>query len=635
MQRAAATGWAAVIVALLAGAIGAGSTLAAGGGLPAGTITVSPAPVALRDGQVITVTGSNFASRAAVVVVQCSVRAASDGPDFCNERFVSVAAASAGGSFTARFRVHPVIETAAGTIDCRTTTCLIGAENLGDRSQLAASGVTFAPGGTASSPPATVRRPPAIPRSGVVAVARPGAPARVRVLAPLAGDVGGGRVGEVVRARSRGVPRRPVSGEGLLQLTMSAPRTSWRSARDTSVVVQVAVDGGQPQTMVLFAGARPFTYEGFTGPLRTGPHRLSVQVRRDLSRTADVVPTAVMRGAQLLVAGGCTVGRRPVVRRRPVAFAGRLSPSARRAEDCRSHSLALAYSPVLYDRRVVAYSDTPLLTYATVRPLAGGAHRISYVVVWSNEDAGTGFVPFLLAGGFGRLSDIEDALSLTVDRHGRVHDPVYLGCTTCGSSFPENRTALDETFTSFHGKYFGHHPILRVATGNNDFSDQGSTPFRFQQALAAPPRSGEAREGAMDRNPWSYAITDEEVKREREDFSTDPGLPAPGDTRQNLILELDSATTDVAAVGVDVRLAGDSRIYRNDFDTTDPLYAGGRGRTVVKLPLAEAGRPISMIRLRLQPSGSRPSIRLHRLRVLQYADGAIRERRGPTILEAP
>jgi len=45
-----------------------------------------------------------------------------------------------------------------------------------------------------------------------------------------------------------------------------------------------------------------------------------------------------------------------------------------------------------------------------------------------------------------------------------------------------------------------------------------------------------------------------------------------------------------------------------------------------------------MIRLRLQPSGSRPSIRLHQLRVLQYAEGAIRERRalrGPPILEAP
>jgi len=37
---------------------------------------------------------------------------------------------------------------------------------------------------------------------------------------------------------------------------------------------------------------------------RTGPpHRLTVQVRPDLSRTADVVPTAVVRGAQLLVAG--------------------------------------------------------------------------------------------------------------------------------------------------------------------------------------------------------------------------------------------------------------------------------------------------------------------------------------------
>lgn len=601
VRRTTVIGWLIVLAGLVVGGFGAGVALAAGGGLPVGAITVSPPAVALGDGQVVSVSGVGFASRAAVVVVQCSVNAATGGADFCNERFVAVAPTDDSGSFTARFRVHPVIQTAAGTVDCRVTACLLGAENLGDRSQLAATGVTFAPGRPAAPPPAVSSRPQAVPRSGVVAIARPGAPARLPVLAPLAADISAGRIGVVAGTRSRGVPRRPVRGEGLLELTLSAPGTSWRSSRDTSVVVEAAVDGGPPQAMVLFAGARPFTYEGFTGPLRTGRHQVSVRVRPDLSPTQDVVPTAAVHRAQLLVVAPRNPGYR-----------------------------ALAYAPVLYDRGVVAHSDTPQLTYASVSPRPGGAKRISYVVVWSNEDAGTGFVPFLLRGGFGRMNDIEDALSLTVDRHGAIHDSVYLGCTTCGPGFPENRTALDETFRPFHGAHFGHHPILRVATGNNDFSDQGNTPYRFQQALAAPPLSGQTREGAMDRNPWTYAITDQEVQREREDFSTDPASPAPGDTRQYLIVALDAATQNVAAVGVDLRLADDPRLYRNDFDTTYPLYTGGLGRTVVKVPLSEVDRPITALALRLQSSSSQTAIHVRCLRVLQYTHEAIVERRAPS-----
>jgi len=390
---------------------------------------------------------------------------------------------------------------------------------------------------------------------------------------------------------------------------MSGPETSWASSRDTSVVVEVAVDGGQPQVVVLFAGARAFTYEGFTGPLRTGRHRVSIAVRPDLSLTAGLVPTAVVHHVQLLV----------VARGNP-------------GYD------ALAYAPVLYDRHVVSHSDTPQLTYATIAPQRDGARRISYVVIWSNEDAGTGFVPFLLWGGYGRMSDIESAISLTVDRNGVVHDPVYLACTTCGPAFPENRTALDETDTSFHGRYFAHHPILRVSTGNNDFSDRGSTPFRFQQALSAPPLPGQTREGAMDRNPWTYGITNQEVRREREDFSTNALTTAPGDARQYLIVALDTATSNVNDVGIDLRLAGDARLYSNDFDTTYPLYAGGQGRSVVKVPLSEVDRPITMLRLRLQPSSLNPILRVRCIRVLQYRHGAIVPRPIPAaqlVIQAP
>lgn len=601
-------GFAIVAILLLAvGGLGVGLLSADGsdaaGGVPGPAISVSPTPSNLHDGQGLTVIGSGFASRAAVAVVQCSIKAASDGPDFCNERFVTVAPADAAGAFSVRFRVHPVIQTASGMVNCRTSVCLLGAENLGRRSQLAVSGLHFAPSRLPNPVPSGHRRRPAVPRARVAGIARSGAPARLSVLAPLADNVAGGRIGAVASTPARGIPRRPVQGEGLLELTMSAPGTTWSSPRDTSLVVGVTVDGGHPQTMVLFSGARAFTYEGFTGPLSTGHHRVTVTVRPALSLTEDLVPTAVIRRARLLVVGSRNPGYR-----------------------------TLAYAPVLFDRHVVAHSDTPQLTYATVSRQRNGAERISYVVTWSNEDGGTGFVPFLLSGGYGRLSDIESAISLTVERTGAIRDPVYLACTKCGPGFPENRTALDETDTSFHGKYFAHHPILRVSTGNNDFSDHGSTPFRFQEALAASPPPGDTREGAMDRNPWTYGITNQEVKREREDFSTDPRSPAPGDARQYLIVVLDSVIHDVSAVGVDLRLAGSARINSNDFSTTYPLYDGGQGRTVVKVPLSKVNRPITMLRLRLQSSSPAPTIRIRRIRVLQYAHGAIVARHAPAAI---
>ena len=56
------------------------------------------------------------------------------------------------------------------------------------------------------------------------------------------------------------------------------------------------------------------------------------------------------------------------------------------------------------------------------------------------------------------------------------------------SGFPDSQTALQEVDRPFTGIWWGKHPVLRDATGNNDFSDFGSTPFRFQLAPVAAPR---------------------------------------------------------------------------------------------------------------------------------------------------
>jgi hypothetical protein len=566
----------------------------------------------VADGQSVRLTGRAFSPHAAIAVAQCGAQAlaqalksVSGALDYCDARFVAVAASDAAGSFSVRSRVLGRIQTASGQIDCRAGGCLLGALNLvvlqGGALQVAVMPIAFR--GSANPTPTLSTGAPRfrIPRRGTLAVLRPGHRARLTLQALPARTLGSGRIGQIVGIPALAAPRRPASGEGLLGLTMSAPGTSWGDSRNTSVVVQARVDHKPWQVIVLFAGARPFTYEGFTGPLTSGPHTVEVRVRPDLSQVARHAALALVRSASLRVVSAQTPG-----------------------------GMALQYAPVLYDRRISATGDTPLITYADEQVLTGGARRLSYVVTWTHEDAGTGFLPWLEWGTWGRMTDIESAISFTVSRSGRVSDTSYLACTLCGRGFSENRTAIDETDVPFHGAWFGHHPILRVSTGNNDFSDQGVTQMRFQQALAAPPRPGQTREGAMDLNPWTYGVMDAELRRERDDFSEDPASPAPGAATQYLIVDLDASTAHTGAVGVDIRVAGEEAVYSNDLGTTYPLYNGGHGRTVVKLPLKLIGRPIAMLRLRLLASGSlTPAITVNRLRVLQSTGDRIIVRRFP------
>src|SRR3954471_7575953 len=82
------------------------------------------------------------------------------------------------------------------------------------------------------------------------------------------------------------------AGEGLVFVTMAAPRTDWASSTDTSLAVDVQVDAGPAQQIVLFAGARPFRYEGFVGALAAGTHCVTLTVRPDLSHVSAAAPVA-------------------------------------------------------------------------------------------------------------------------------------------------------------------------------------------------------------------------------------------------------------------------------------------------------------------------------------------------------
>jgi hypothetical protein len=387
------------------------------------------------------------------------------------------------------------------------------------------------------------------------------------------------------------LPAEPLVGEGKLQLQMSAPGTSWVDAANTSVVVEVAIDGGAPQSFVLFAGAAPHVYAGFTGPLSTGSHDVAVSVRPDLSVTTGT-PTVLVQSLELVVIPPTDPGY-----------------------------AALAHAPVLYGRGVNAHSDTPLFGYAESTPQGDGI-RVEYTTTWSNEDAGTGAAPILLWGGYGRTTDIETTAIVNLDASGDVTSATYQTCAACPADYPENQVGLDHSYVTFAGTYFGGHPILRVATGNNVLKDTGTTAFRFQQGLATAPLAGETRESAMDPFALGYRVMGEEIQREQAGYTTNPLSSAPGDARQYAIVDLDTSPVGTKAVGVELRIAGDTHWYANDFGLGGTVfYRGGHSRTGVKLPLDWHGKAITAARVRLYPTipapVTPPSITVQSFRVLE------------------
>ncbi len=334
-----------------------------------------------------------------------------------------------------------------------------------------------------------------------------------------------------------------------------------------------------PQTFVLFGAAAPTTYTGFTGPLTTGAHQLTVSVRADLSPTSGT-PTVLVHNIDLTVVPPTDPGY-----------------------------LGIAHAPVLYGRGVSAHSDTPLFQYVDDTPAAGGGRRLEYTTIWSNEDAGTGVAPILLWGGYGRTTDIETTAIVNVDAAGAVTSATFQTCAACPPDYPENQVGLDHSYATFAGTYFGGHPVLRVATGNNVLSDTGTTAFRFHQGLVPAPLAGEVRESAMDPFALGYRVMGEELQREQAGYNTNPLATAPGDARQYAIVDLDTTPVGTKAVGVELQVAGDTRWYANDFGFGGTVfYTSGHSRTAVKLPLDWHGKAVTGARLRLYPTTPAPVV---------------------------
>ncbi len=541
----------------------------------------------------------------AVLFLECTASALSIGEDGCDNQRNAVRFADDAGVAAAALPVDEVVPTATGPLSCLATTCLLIATDLahpGDLSYTQVAPISFAPS------PA-----PAAPASAAVAAAAPGPVWVARTARDGARDPRVLRAGNSASLSLSAGPSsnlmergqltgpfpppgglsgpapaigRPQAGEGVLQLTLAAPGTSWRRAGHTAVTVRATVDHGTPQTFVLFAGGRSFTYAGFTGPLTTGRHTVWVAIDPKLSAVPR--PVAVLVHAQLQV----------VLPRQP-------------------WYLPVAYAPIVYGRSDSAYEDTPLITSVVSQKLASGATNLSYTTIWSREASGTAFVPWLEWGEWGRMTDITGTLNVTVLPSGAIGSASFNWCG-CGPGFDDRRLSPQEVEQPFHGSLEGTHAVLRNASGNDYQDDQGiptgDEVFRMQQPPVAGPLPGQDREVVMDRNPWTYVISNQEVERHYADFTLDPRAYEPGDVHQYAIVSMSPSGPSVSALGVALRFSGSSRWYSNDGQSGFSLLMGGR--TAIKLPLDWRRHRIAAVRVSVWPPTEAGSVRLSSFRLL-------------------
>jgi hypothetical protein len=347
------------------------------------------------------------------------------------------------------------------------------------------------------------------------------------------------------------------SGEALVDVNAAAPGTDWAVAGAESAVVSIFVDNRYATDLVV-SGAQPLHRQLALGRLTAGIHLLRLHFAGERSAAAA----------------------RSVVLDPP-----RVSTYAPGSPDY----LALRYAPIVYGRNLAdlgspyqnATTDTPLVAWHEAAPAVTPGHtRLTYSLVWSNEDGGTN-TPALMAR-WGRTTDIEWIYDVEVDENGN---------RVTGS---DTYQAANHQTLHFSGRYEGDHALLETCTSNNNMCDQVDDPMRFFLSGLQTLPSGQAREYVMDANPWTYQIMAKEMLREGKIEPAGPATPLTpevSDQRNYLYAVVkkstDPANTGTSWVGVSlgVRLRdGDTVYLSHHVDPTWSLQRDDPAATTVELP---------------------------------------------------
>jgi len=346
--------------------------------------------------------------------------------------------------------------------------------------------------------------------------------------------------------------------ETMLDLTAVAPHTSWGQPGNEAAVATLFVDGKYNQDIFLFAGERSFTYRVMLGHLPPGEHTLRVEFNR--KQSALNAPAFQIQDAK-------------------ISFVDRAN----------SEYQALSLAPMVYARpnTIGRFSDIPLLMwYETTR--SGSLTTIRYSVIFTNEDGGT--QTSALMARWGRTTDIEWIYEVKVDGEGKVQAGTFQGI-------------MHET-RPFQGNSQNGHPMLIVASDNNNVSDHGESALRFAFRPIPFDLSHSSREEIMDRHPWIYQLMAAELQREGKISEDSRGGNQMADPRHYLYLD---ATSEIrgTALSFVVKIKGNPKWYASDLGINYyKIDRSGYFRTTVRLAAGTRLEQIERIAVRCDAAGN-------------------------------
>ena len=364
-----------------------------------------------------------------------------------------------------------------------------------------------------------------------------------------------------------------------LEILARSPGASWMRKGAEASAILISVDGKYNQDLLLWAGDELFAYRVMLGRFPKGRHTVSVAL--NTARSAA--------GAQ----------RAELMSLRPILFG-----PTREGKIIKEEQFAIEHSPILYARAntIDRFTDIPLLMYYELLHEANGSLIVRYTAIFTNEDGGTQTAA--LMARWGRATDIEWVYQIRA-KGGRVIEETYQGV--------EHETKF---FTGPRAN--GDHPLLAVASDNNNFSDLACSSFRFAPWPLRARLETATRESMMDLYAQTYRVMTEELTREKRISETPADINTIADPREYLYIE---ATSDQegAALAFDVKVSGQVKPFASDMgEQRLRIDRSGYFRTAVRLPKDVSPAAVQTITARChatqQPASQR---RCHHLKLIR------------------
>ncbi|MGI8734065.1 MAG: hypothetical protein ACR2LM_12315 [Pyrinomonadaceae bacterium] len=373
-----------------------------------------------------------------------------------------------------------------------------------------------------------------------------------------------------------------------LEIEARSPNTSWARKGAEAVAVLISVDGKYNQDLLLWAGDEWFRYRVMLGRILKGKHTVSVTL--NTPRSAAAARSAEVKSLRSLL------------------FTA--SPDAANASE---EQLAVAYSPFLYARAntIDRFTDIPLLTYYEVLREANNDLVVRYTTVFTNEDGGTQTAA--LMARWGRATDIEWVYQIRL-HGGKIIEETYQGVEHETKFFTGPRTA-------------GNHPLLAVASENNNFSDLACSAVRFAPFPFRARLETATRESVMDLYPQTYRVMAEELIREKRISDAPADINTIADPREYLYIEATSEQ-EGAALAFDVKVNGQFKSFASDMgEPRLRIDRSGYFRTAVRLPRDISPADVETITARChanqKPASERRCNRVNVVRALMLDQGYV------------